>query len=115
MQPKRDKFAGLSRRAKRRKMANEEDAEETPAIRAAVRSAKKAARPTKIGEPERRAGPTKKREKKARAKQRVAKVGGAFEKDMGQRAVREGVRAKKSDSVGSGKKKSGSGGKRKSK
>lgn len=107
IQPKREKFSGLSRREKRRKMANEEDAGETVAIRAAVRSAKKAGRPAKIGEPERRPALSKKKEKKAKAKQRIATRG--FDKDLGQRTAREGVRAKKTDSVGSGKK---SGGKR---
>ena len=109
-QPKRDKFAGLSRRAKRRKMAMEEDAEETGAIRAAVRSAKKASRPVKIGEPERRPNSTKKDRKKkaARTKSVTKPKGGAFEKDMGQRAPREGVRAKKGDVIGGmGKKKGG--------
>ena len=84
-------------------MANEEDAGETGAIRAAVRSAKKAARPAKIGEPERRVGPVSKKAR-AKAKRPVTKVGGSFDKDMGQRAVREGVRAKKGDSIGKGKK-----------
>ncbi|KAH9898412.1 DEAD-domain-containing protein [Cubamyces lactineus] len=109
--PKRDKFAGLSRRAKRRKMAMEEDdAAESGAIRAAVRSAKKASRPAKIGEPERRTAPSKKKDKKkaARSKTVTKQKGGAFDKDMGQRPVREGVRAKKGDVIGGmGKKKGG--------
>ncbi|KAI0639386.1 DEAD-domain-containing protein [Trametes polyzona] len=109
--PKRDKFAGLSRRAKRRKMAMEEDdAAESGAIRAAVRSAKKASRPAKIGEPERRPASTKKKDKKkaARSKTVTKQKGSAFEKDLGQRPVREGVRAKKGDVVGGmGKKKGG--------
>ncbi|KAI0365236.1 DEAD-domain-containing protein [Pilatotrama ljubarskyi] len=109
--PKRDKFAGLSRRAKRRKMAMEEDdAAESGAIRAAVRSAKKASRPAKIGEPERRPASSKKKDKKkaARSKRVTKQKGGAFEKDLGQRPVREGVRAKKGDVIGGmGKKKGG--------
>ncbi|KAI0335286.1 DEAD-domain-containing protein [Cubamyces sp. BRFM 1775] len=109
--PKRDKFAGLSRRAKRRKMAMEEDdAAESGAIRAAVRSAKKASRPAKIGEPERRTAPSKKKDKKkaARSKTVTKQKSGVFEKDMGQRPVREGVRAKKGDVIGGmGKKKGG--------
>ncbi|KAI0669913.1 DEAD-domain-containing protein [Trametes maxima] len=109
--PKRDKFAGLSRRAKRRKMAMEEDeAPESGAIRAAVRSAKKASRPAKIGEPERRPAQSKKKDKKkaARSKSVTKPKGGAFEKDLGQRPVREGVRAKKGDVIGGmGKKKGG--------
>ncbi|CDO71552.1 hypothetical protein BN946_scf184911.g22 [Trametes cinnabarina] len=109
--PKRDKFAGLSRRAKRRKMAlDEDDAAETGAIRAAVRSAKKASRPVKIGEPERRPAQSKKKDKKktARSKTVTKLKGSSFEKDLGQRPAREGVRAKKGDVIGGmGKKKGG--------
>ncbi|KAL6309998.1 DEAD-domain-containing protein [Sparassis latifolia] len=96
--PKRDKFAGLSRRVKRRKMALEEDeAGESGAIRAAVRSAKKTARPAKIGEPERQS--SRKKEKKEKSgKRRVG--GGSFDKEMGQKTAREGVRAKRGDIVG---------------
>jgi len=117
--PKRDKYAGLSRRDKRRKMAMEEDdaGGESGVIRAAVRSAKKAAQPAKIGEPERRpAAISKKREKNKERKLRgkaAARIGGAFDKDLGQRRAKEGVRAKKGDVIGGmGKKK---GGKRKAK
>ncbi|KAM5535451.1 hypothetical protein V8D89_010973 [Ganoderma adspersum] len=113
VKPKRDKFAGLSRRAKRRKMTMEEDdAAETGAIQAAVRSAKKASRPVKIGEPERRATSSKKRERKKAARTRSVtkskRASGAFEKEFGQRPTREGVRAKKGDVIGGmGKKKGG--------
>lgn len=90
----------------------EDDAAETGAIRAAVRSAKKASRPVKIGEPERRATSSKKRErKKAAGTKSAAKskgASGAFEKEFGQRPTREGVRAKKGDVIGGmGKKKGG--------
>ena len=106
-QPKRDQFAGLSRRAKRRKLALEDDAGETGAIRAAVRSAKKAYKPVKIGEPERKPahpGKSKKLEKKKTGSGKA----GAFDKDLGQRSAREGVRAKKGDAIGGmGKKKGG--------
>ncbi len=85
----------------------EDDAAETGAIRAAVRSAKKASRPAKIGEPERRHTSAKKDKKKKAARSRSAK-GGAFDKEMGQRTAREGVRAKKGDVIGGmGKKKGG--------
>ncbi|KAK7694635.1 nucleolar DEAD-box protein required for synthesis of 60S ribosomal subunit [Cerrena zonata] len=106
--PKRDKFSGLSRRAKRRKMALEDDdGAETGAIKAAVRSAKKAGRPAKIGEPERKPL-SRKAEKKAKAKKMVkvtAKAG--FDKDLGQKSSREGVRAKKGDKIGGMGKKGG--------
>ncbi|KAF7791845.1 hypothetical protein EIP86_002869 [Pleurotus ostreatoroseus] len=114
--PKRDKYSGLSRRVKRRKMAMEDDVGETVAIRAAVRAAKKSFKPVKIGEPERRA--SSKADKKKASKKRSAapassvkgkgKGKGNFDKEMGQRPVREGVRAKKSDIIGGmGKKKGG--------
>jgi len=47
---KRDRFDGLSRKQKRRKMAQEEDARErvVPAINSSIRAAKKSARPIKI-------------------------------------------------------------------
>ncbi|CCM01972.1 uncharacterized protein FIBRA_04045 [Fibroporia radiculosa] len=109
--PKREKYAGLSRKAKRRKMAMEEDdaAGESGAIRAAVRSAKKAARPAKIGQPERRDVSLNKKKEKAKERKKRGKasmrIGGAFEKDFGQRAVKEGVRSKKGDAIGGMKKK----------
>ncbi|PCH33623.1 DEAD-domain-containing protein [Wolfiporia cocos MD-104 SS10] len=106
--PKRDKYAGLSRRAKRRKMAMEDDDDAgSGAIRAAVRSAKKAARPGKIGEPEKRMPSVKEKAKERKLRGKAsARVGGAFDKDMGQRTSKEGVRAKKGDAIGGmGKKK----------
>ncbi|KAI9617396.1 hypothetical protein KEM48_004848 [Puccinia striiformis f. sp. tritici PST-130] len=47
---KRDRFDGLSRKQKRRKMAQEEDAKErvVPAINSSIRAAKKSQRPIKI-------------------------------------------------------------------
>ncbi|KDQ63735.1 hypothetical protein JAAARDRAFT_120352 [Jaapia argillacea MUCL 33604] len=108
--PKRDKFAGLSRRAKRRKMAMEEDDAipgETRVIGAAIRAAKKAARPGKIGEPEKR--PMNSKKDKRGKKKVTARAGGAFSSEMGQSTrAREGVRAKKGDAIGGmGKKKGG--------
>ncbi|TFK30462.1 ATP-dependent RNA helicase drs1 [Coprinopsis marcescibilis] len=49
--PSRDKFSGLTRKAKRRKMAMEADQEDGigKSVDAAIRSAKKASRPGKIG------------------------------------------------------------------
>ena len=111
LQPKRDKFSGLTRRAKRRKLAMEEDAMETGAIRAAVRSAKKAYRPVKIGEKESK--PLRSKASKKQRKKSGAKTGGGFDKDLGQRSSREGVRAKKGDIIGGMNKKKG--GKRKAK
>ncbi|GJE86099.1 DEAD-domain-containing protein [Phanerochaete sordida] len=119
--PKRDKFAGLSRREKRRKLAMEEDAEETGAIKAAIRSAKKTQRPAKIGEKQTQLTSSKNKSREKRKRQKVtAGKGSAFDKDLGQRgsgsaggaAAREGVRAKKGDKIGGMGKK---GGKRKGK
>ncbi|EMD42037.1 hypothetical protein CERSUDRAFT_129370 [Gelatoporia subvermispora B] len=108
--PKRDKYAGLSRRVKRRKMAMEEDegAADSTAIRTAVRSAKKASRPKKIGEPEARQPRNKKSDKKSKKKVATRAARG-FDKDASQRTTsREGVRAKKGDVIGGmGKKKGG--------
>ncbi|KAI0094910.1 P-loop containing nucleoside triphosphate hydrolase protein [Irpex rosettiformis] len=95
--PKRDKFAGLSRREKRRKLAMEEDAVETGAIKAAVRSAKKAIRPVKIGERQPTIHRKTRRNDSNGAK---GKIGGSFDKEMGQRSAKEGVRAKKGDIIG---------------
>ncbi|KAH8102649.1 DEAD-domain-containing protein [Cristinia sonorae] len=114
--PKRDKFAGLTRRAKRRKMAMEEDEEhgESRAIKAAVRSAKKAQRPAKIGLPEKRLESSKAKAKAKKAKRVVGRQGDRFDKDMGQKGSgssqqgpKEGVRAKKGDVIGGMRKKGG--------
>ena len=90
-------------------MEDDDERGESGAIKAAVRSAKKAARPAKIGEPERRVMSTKKNKKKAaRSKSVTRSKAGAFEKELGQRPAREGVRAKKGDVIGGmGKKKGG--------
>ncbi|KAF5374766.1 hypothetical protein D9758_000276 [Tetrapyrgos nigripes] len=102
--PKRDKFAGLSRKQKRRKLAMEEDAEDGSGngLNAAIRSAKKASRPSKIGEPERRPQKAKSKDKKkGKGKKVTARVGGAFDRDLGSKSSRhEGVRAKKGDAIG---------------
>lgn len=107
-------MSGLSRKAKRRKLAKEEDEEmgDEKVLKAAIRSAKKAARPSKIGIPEKR--PSKSSKVKAKKTGRkVTRSGGAFERDLGQKvAHNEGVRAKKGDAVGGMGKK---GGKRKAK
>ncbi|KAI0695597.1 DEAD-domain-containing protein [Cytidiella melzeri] len=109
--PKRDKFAGLSRRDKRRKLAMEEDAVETGAIRAAVRSAKKSMRPAKIGvqQPSLPQKKSKRKNDRAGTKAKAGSKGSSgFDKEMGQRTAREGVRAKKGDVIGGmGKKKGG--------
>ncbi|OAX42987.1 DEAD-domain-containing protein [Rhizopogon vinicolor AM-OR11-026] len=107
--PKRDKFAGLTRKAKRRKLALEADKElgQTGAVNAAIRSAKKAARPAKIGIPVSTS-------KKTKTRKATSRAGGAFDRDLSSKAARsEGVRAKKGDAIGGmGKHK---GGKRKGK
>lgn len=112
-QPKRDKFSGLSRREKRRKLAMEEDAAETGAIKAAIRSAKKSSRPAKIGEVQKKLPSAKDKAKAKRKPKVVSSRAGAFDRDLGQRQQsREGVRSKKSDKIGGMGKK---GGKRKGK
>ena len=92
--PKRDKFSGLTRRAKRRKLASEgETKEEKRAADAAIRSAKKAARPAKIGFPKEPRRGTSKHKRKG---DRLGKAG--FSHDQGSRGNRrEGIRAKRGD------------------
>ena len=94
--PKRDKFSGLTRRAKRRKLASEDETrEDRKTTDAAIRSAKKAARPEKIGVPSRPASGRKQKRKGGGS----SKVG--FSHDQGLRASRrEGIRAKRGDHVG---------------
>ncbi|QRV91378.1 DEAD/DEAH box helicase [Ceratobasidium sp. AG-Ba] len=98
--PRRDKFSGLTRRAKRRKLAREADAEfnDTRATEAAVRNAKRAQRPGKIGEPLK---PSKlARDKQDKKKKKKSKMAG-FDRDLGDRGAgaREGMRAKKGEGV----------------
>ncbi len=93
--PKRDKFSGLTRRAKRRKLASEEETgEERRSTDAAIRSAKKSARPAKIGVP---SGPPASRNGKSKQKRKrggSSKVG--FNYDRGLKASRrEGNHAKR--------------------
>lgn len=114
LKPKRDRFSGLSRKAKRRKLAKDDDEElgDGGAVNAAIRSAKKASRPAKIGVPEKRPSKSKGNSRKSGPKRVTARAGGAFDRDLGQKAGgggrREGVRAKKGDAVGGmGKKKGG--------
>ncbi|KAG5635096.1 nucleolar DEAD-box protein required for synthesis of 60S ribosomal subunit [Sphagnurus paluster] len=110
--PKRDKFSGLSRKAKRRKMIMEEDAEmgDEKSINAAIRSAKKSSRPTKIGIPEKRPAKSKSRGKPRKV---TSRAGGAFDRDAEQKVSRrEGVRAKRTDAIGGLGKKGGNKGRK---
>ncbi|KAG9055772.1 nucleolar DEAD-box protein required for synthesis of 60S ribosomal subunit [Serendipita sp. 407] len=109
--PKRDKHAGLSRRVKRRKLAQEEDAklDAGASIESSIRSAKKAQRPTKIGMPEPRNFKLHARRSKEKQKGSAKKLGrgmgfGKDASDISKRA-REGTHAKKTDALGGGKKK----------
>lgn len=87
---KRDKYDGLSRKMKRRKMANEEDEKDNRAA-AAIRAAKKTARPVKITQ----ALPQTAGRKGGKSKSGKSKKGSAFEQDRGARGgAREGMRAK---------------------
>lgn len=98
----------MSRRAKRRKMATEADKEigDTAGLNAAIRSAKKAAKPGKIKMTLSK-GPTGlKHSAKSRTRSRALST---FEQDLSVKKARsEGIRAKKGDAVGGmGKRKSG--------
>lgn len=92
---KRDKFSGLTRRAKRRKLASEgETKEDRRAADAAIRSAKKAARPARIGVPN--------EAPRSKSKQKGNKLGKTgFSHDQGSR--KEGIRAKRGDAVAKAK------------
>jgi ATP-dependent RNA helicase DDX27 len=109
-QPKRDKFAGLSRRAKRRKLAREDETEQRDkgAIAASIRSAKKMQRPTKIGLPEARDYKKEKKAGKIVNKKTSSRIGRGlgFTKDAGDmtKPSREGARARKGDAIGAPKK-----------
>ena len=97
VRPKRDKYAGLSRKVKRRKMAIEAEQEpgQKGAIDAAIRSAKRQARPGKVGKVQTKnaAGGRKKVASKV-----TSRVGDAFNQDLS--AKREGIRARKGDAIG---------------
>ncbi|KIM66183.1 hypothetical protein SCLCIDRAFT_1211412 [Scleroderma citrinum Foug A] len=97
LKPKRDKYAGLSRKVKRRKMAIEAEQEpgQKGAIDAAIRSAKRQARPGKVGKVQTKnaAGGRKKVASKG-----TSRVGDAFNHDLS--AKREGIRARKGDAIG---------------
>jgi ATP-dependent RNA helicase DDX27 len=87
---KRDKFSGLSRRAKRRKLASEvETKEEKRATDVAIRSAKKTARPSKINVP---------RQSNSKQKDKLGKAGFSHDQGWrGSRSQKEGIRAKRGD------------------
>jgi ATP-dependent RNA helicase DDX27 len=96
---KRDKLSGLTRRAKRRKLASEAETKEDKRVTdAAIRSAKKTARPSKINVPNKSVP----RQSKSKSKQRGDKLGKAgFSHDQGLRgSQREGIHAKRGDVVG---------------
>ncbi|CED85271.1 dead-domain-containing protein [Phaffia rhodozyma] len=119
---KRDKYDGLSRRDKRRKMAIEEDAEYNDGnqIAASIRGVKKALRPVKITEDQPKVASLSKPKKKkptvggAGGGGKKIKIGkGAFDTEFGKKgeaARTEGARAGRYDGVGLGGKKGKGGG-----
>ena len=86
-------------------MAMEDDEErgDAGAVRAAIRSAKRAGRPTKIGIPEPKPTKRPKGKEKKRPNRKVA----GFDQDLGDINRREGARAKKTDAIGGVKKRKG--------
>lgn len=102
---KRDKFDGLSRAQKRRKMANEEDAQERPVINSSIRAAKKAQRPAKIGM-EQESYKSQNSKKKSKSKPKKGKS--SFSTDLGEK---KSFKASSKPSPRINKKMSGSGGK----
>lgn len=87
-----------------------EDDEELGGIKeiaASIRSAKKSAKPSKIGDPESKPAGKDKKKKGKKAKVTGTK-GSSFESELGSRkkaSTREGVRAKKGDKIGAAHKK----------
>lgn len=83
-------------------MTMEEDNElgDNKSLNAAIRSAKKAARPAKIGVPERKDSKSPKKKRKV-----SVRSGNTFDSDFGQKSKSrgEGVRSKKGDTVKLGK------------
>ena len=100
-------------------MEEDERAGDNAAVNAAIRSAKKAARPSKIGMPETKTAPRRSKDKAKKSPSRkITGRADTFERDMGEKKTvsREGVRAKRGDVIGGmGKKKGGATGKRKGK
>ena len=94
---KHGKYDGLSRRAKRRKMAIEADKEEgsAPVQAAAIRKVKRASRPTKITEPMAKPAAPKSKSKKSKSSTGGKKGGSAFDTDGKSKGSSEGMRAKR--------------------
>jgi len=79
-------------------MAEDEELGDQKSVNASIRSAKKAARPPKIGVPERGGLHTRKKRNKSSTKK--SRGVSAFESDLSQKSKpREGIRAKKDDAV----------------
>lgn len=102
--PKREKYAGLSRKAKRRKITldAEKESGEKGAIDAAIRSAKREARAGKISKIQPRTGGRKKAIPKI-----TSRAGSVFAQDLSVKARREGIRARKGDKIGGMSRKGG--------
>ena len=92
-------------------MEDDEEIGDGGAMKAAIRFAKKAARPAKIGIPEKRAIEIKNKGKKSKTKVTKGRSGGAFNQDLGQKNMGgkslEGIRAKKGDVIGGMSRKKG--------
>jgi ATP-dependent RNA helicase DDX27 len=90
-------------------MTEDEELGDQKSLNASIRSAKKAARPPKIGVPERGGLHTAK--KKSKASTKKPRTGGSFESDLSQKSKqREGIRARRDDVVKLGNKGGGKGG-----
>jgi ATP-dependent RNA helicase DDX27 len=81
---KRSKYAGLSRKVRRRKLALEEDTGTAGAVNASIRQAKKLSRPSKIGESDNRASTSTSRASKTKQQRQGRKLVG-FQRDLGDR------------------------------
>jgi ATP-dependent RNA helicase DDX27 len=88
--PKRDRLSGLSRREKRRKLAMEEEKEtgDRRALDAAIRLAKRANRPAKIGASEKHADKRSGKKNKASERRTSSRKKSAFDSEIGRRKGR---------------------------
>jgi len=90
-------------------IAEDEELGDQKSLNASIRFAKKAARPAKIGIPER--GGLHAAKKKNKSSTKNPRGGGNFESDLSQKSKsREGIRARRDDAVKVGTKGGGKGG-----
>jgi ATP-dependent RNA helicase DDX27 len=81
-------------------MEDDDERGDTAAIGASIRAAKKTQRPVRIGEAQPKPASGKKAAKQKKKAARVSGAGASFDRELGQKGAREGVRARKGDAIG---------------